>query len=141
MTDFILQTKKHSTMLSIWTEELHCHVDKDGEITLSVSKTDSELTEWLPELNGINTPHEFSCAIKFLVDEWGGSWTLDEVVDVLVEHYPSFGKRVKSLTHKQKSNDKKQYPKCMASEEEHRKFAKEFESKLIIGVGRCSHKI
>ncbi len=94
-------------MLSIWTEELHCNVDKDGEITLSVSKTDSELTEWLPELNGIITLHEFICAINFLVDEWGGSWTLDEVVDVLVEHYPSFGKRVKSLTHKQKSNYKK----------------------------------
>jgi len=134
MTDFILQTKRHSTMLSIWTEELHCHVDEDGEITLSVSKTDSELTEWLPELDGIRTPSDFNRAIKFLVEEWSGTWTLNEIVDVLVENYPSFGNKVRDSIHQQKSTTSHQKTKRRASKFEHKKFSEDIGEELIVQI-------
>lgn len=134
MSDFIIQTKKHSTMLSIWTEELHCHVDEDGVITLQVSKTDKDETEWLPELDGIETPSEFVRAINFLVEEWSGTWTVTEVVKELEEHYPKFGKQVREFINSKEDTNTKRYPKCRASEEEHQKFAKKFKSELVIGL-------
>ena len=134
MTDFILQTKRHSKMLSIWTEELHCHVDEDGEIILSVSKTDSELTEWLPELDGIRTPSDFNRAINFLVDEWSGTWKLDEIVDVLVENYSSFGNKVRDSIHQKKSITSQRQPKRRASESEHKKFSQDISEELIVQI-------
>ena len=85
---FLLYEKEESSMVSTWTDSLHCSILKNGTISLRLNKHGEDGSWWVPAIRNIKTPKQF--IEEFRNIEWIDDWDIGDILPALHEEHPLF---------------------------------------------------
>ena len=85
---FLLYEKEESSMVSTWTDSLHCSILKNGTISLRLNKHGGDGSWWVPAIRNIQTPKQFIKMFRSI--DYIEHWDIADTLPALHERHPIF---------------------------------------------------